>query len=110
MPFESLAQEGWAHSHPDEFGRKNLAEWDRETKGKHLPDKKKKGPKHGMKHTHIEHHSDGSHTVKHSMHDGTEQGSAHADDGAMMEHMDGMLESSAPAPAEPGAAPAPPMA
>lgn len=36
-PFASLAQEGWAHSHPDKFGRKNLAEFDAATKGKHLP-------------------------------------------------------------------------
>lgn len=37
MPFVSQAQAGWAHTHPDEFGRKNLAEWDAATKGKSLP-------------------------------------------------------------------------
>lgn len=36
-PFASLAQAGWAHTHPDEFGKKNLAEFDAATKGKHLP-------------------------------------------------------------------------
>lgn len=37
MPFVSQAQAGWAHTHPDEFGKKNLKEWDAATKGKHLP-------------------------------------------------------------------------
>jgi hypothetical protein len=41
MPFVSQAQEGWAHEHPDKFGRKNLAEWDAATKGKKLPKRKK---------------------------------------------------------------------
>jgi len=39
-PFASLAQEGWAHTHPEEFGKKNLAEFDAATKGKHLPKRK----------------------------------------------------------------------
>jgi hypothetical protein len=39
MPFVSLAQEGWAHSHPEEFGKANLKEWDAATKGSHdLPE------------------------------------------------------------------------
>ena len=39
MPFVSKAQQGWAHSHPEEFGKKNLAEFDAATKGKHdLPE------------------------------------------------------------------------
>jgi hypothetical protein len=39
MPFVSLAQEGWAHTHPEEFGKKNLKEWDAATKGSHnLPE------------------------------------------------------------------------
>ena len=42
MPFVSQAQAGWAHTHPDEFGRKNLAEWDAATKGKKLPKRAKK--------------------------------------------------------------------
>jgi hypothetical protein len=42
MPFKSLAQEGWAHTHPEEFGKKNLAEFDAATKGKHLPEHVKK--------------------------------------------------------------------
>lgn len=36
-PFASLAQEGWAHTHPEQFGEKNLKEFDAATKGKHLP-------------------------------------------------------------------------
>ena len=39
MPFVSLAQEGWAHMHPEKFGKKNLEEFDAATKGKHnLPE------------------------------------------------------------------------
>lgn len=37
MPFESLAQEGYMHEHPEILGKKGLAEWDKATKGKHLP-------------------------------------------------------------------------
>lgn len=40
-PFASLAQEGWAHEHPEQFGKKNLAEFDAATKGRHLPKKVK---------------------------------------------------------------------
>lgn len=44
MPFVSKAQQGWAHSHPEEFGKKNLAEFDAATKGKHdLPEHVKDG-------------------------------------------------------------------
>jgi hypothetical protein len=35
MPFVSQAQQGWAHEHPEEFGRANLKEFDAATKGKH---------------------------------------------------------------------------
>lgn len=39
MPFVSKAQQGWAHTHPEEFGKKNLKEFDAATKGKHdLPE------------------------------------------------------------------------
>jgi hypothetical protein len=39
MPFVSKAQQGWAHANPEKFGKKNLAEWDAATKGKHdLPE------------------------------------------------------------------------
>lgn len=39
MPFVSKAQQGWAHAHPEEFGKKNLAEFDAATKGMHnLPE------------------------------------------------------------------------
>lgn len=39
MPFVSKAQQGWAHMHPEEFGKNNLAEFDAATKGKHdLPE------------------------------------------------------------------------
>lgn len=37
MPFVSLAQEGYMHEHPEILGKKDLAEWDVATKGKHLP-------------------------------------------------------------------------
>ena len=37
MPFESLAQEGYLHSHPEKLGKEKLAEFDAATKGKHLP-------------------------------------------------------------------------
>jgi hypothetical protein len=61
MPFESLAQEGYLHAHPEKLGKRGLAEWDAATKGKHLP----KHAKHGFTHTEIKHHHDGSHTVTH---------------------------------------------
>lgn len=35
MPFVSKAQQGWAHAHPEKFGKKNLAEFDAATKGMH---------------------------------------------------------------------------
>jgi len=35
LPFVSQAQQGRAHTHPEEFGKKNLKEWDAATKGKH---------------------------------------------------------------------------
>jgi hypothetical protein len=35
MPFVSQAQQGWAHTHPEEFGRANLKEFDAATKGEH---------------------------------------------------------------------------
>jgi hypothetical protein len=38
MPFESLAQEGYMHAHPEILGKKALAEWDAATKGKKLPE------------------------------------------------------------------------
>lgn len=39
MPFVSKSQQGWAHAHPEEFGKKNLAEFDAATKGMHnLPE------------------------------------------------------------------------
>ena len=41
-PFASQAQAGWAHTHPEEFGKKNLAEFDAATKGMHLPKRVKK--------------------------------------------------------------------
>jgi hypothetical protein len=44
LPFVSKAQQGWAHAHPEEFGKKNLAEFDAATKGKHnLPEHVKDG-------------------------------------------------------------------
>ncbi|VVB52844.1 Uncharacterised protein [uncultured archaeon] len=39
MPFVSQAQQGWAHAHPEEFGKENLKEFDAATKGMHhLPE------------------------------------------------------------------------
>lgn len=44
MPFVSKAQQGWAHTHPEEFGEKNLKEFDAATKGMHnLPEHVHKG-------------------------------------------------------------------
>jgi len=52
MPFVSRAQQGWAHAHPEEFGKKNLAEFDAATKGSHnLPEHVHKGkPSYKMAH------------------------------------------------------------
>jgi len=44
MPFQSLAQERWAHTPSGEKalgGKAKVAEWDAATKGKRLPEKKK---------------------------------------------------------------------
>jgi hypothetical protein len=46
LPFKSLAQEGYLHSHPEILGKKDLAEWDAATRGKHLP-KHVKSYEHG---------------------------------------------------------------
>ena len=42
MPFKSLAQAGYLHSHPEILGKEGLKEWDTATKGKHLPEHVKK--------------------------------------------------------------------
>jgi hypothetical protein len=81
MPFESQAQEGYMHEHPEVLGKKALAEWDAATKGKHLPEHAhhrenpgeshmaEKHKKHGRHHpydtTTMHHHRDGSITMKH---------------------------------------------
>jgi hypothetical protein len=83
MPFKSKAQQGYLHAHPEILGKAGLAEWDRASKGKHLP-MKKKTPKH----THIEHHTDGSKTIRHQHHDGSETSHAVADHGEMMDHLE----------------------
>lgn len=67
----------------------------------------KKKKKHGMKHTHIEHHSNGSHTMKTMMDDGSEQSSAHPDDASMMEAMQSQMGQAAPAPQQQQGAPDP---
>lgn len=41
-PFASLAQEGYMHAHPEILGKKDLEHWDKETKGRKLPEKVKK--------------------------------------------------------------------
>lgn len=40
MPFESQAQEGYLHEHPEILGKAGLKEWDAATKGKSLPERK----------------------------------------------------------------------
>lgn len=52
MPFVSTAQQGWAHAHPEVFGKKNLAEFDAATKGMHnLPEHVKDGkPSYALAH------------------------------------------------------------
>ena len=112
MPFKSKAQQGYLHAHPEILGKAGLAEWDSASKGKHLP-RKKKMPKH----THIEHHDDGSKTIRHQHHDGKESSHAVADHEEMMSHLEDHLgapnageEPAAAPPPAPGAAPAPPMA
>ncbi len=45
MPYESKAQERWAHTEEGTKalgGKKKVHEWDEATKGKKLPEKKKK--------------------------------------------------------------------
>src|SRR5690242_18538991 len=41
-PFASRAQAGYMHMHPEVLGKTALAEWDRASKGKHLPEHVKK--------------------------------------------------------------------
>jgi hypothetical protein len=110
MPYESKAQERWAHTPSGEkaLGKSGVEEWDAASKGKQLPERKmKKSKKHKMAETHIKHHHDGSHTKTHKMDDGSELTSAHPDDADMMSQMQGAL---APQEAAPVAAPTAPMA
>ena len=51
MAFVSQAQAGWAHTHPEQFGKKNLAEFDAATKGKSLPRRASKPKAGSWKHT-----------------------------------------------------------
>ena len=41
MPFQSKAQQGYMHAHPEILGKEGLHEWDEATKGKY-----KKLPEH----------------------------------------------------------------
>lgn len=41
-PFASIAQAGYMHSHPNILGKAGLAEWDKASKGKSLPQHVKK--------------------------------------------------------------------
>lgn len=69
-----------------------------ENKDKKDKDKKdKKAGKHGMKSTHVEHHTNGSHTAKHQMNDGSEISAGLPDDAALQSHMSDMLSSQGPA-------------
>ena len=43
MPYASQAQEGLFHSPNSPVGPTEVAKWDKETKGKHLPKKAKSG-------------------------------------------------------------------
>ena len=63
---------------------------------------KKKKKTHGGKHTHIEHHTDGSHTRTVTMDDGSQESSAHPDDASLMEAMQGQMSTPAPAPQQQG--------
>lgn len=106
MPFKSKAQAGYMHSHPEILGKAGLKEWDAATKGKHLPERvMAKKSKHGRpKHTHVEHHEDGSHTVKHDMGDGKSVGHGMANDADLMAHMQDALSGQAAEPEAPAAA------
>ena len=45
MPFKSRAQQRWGHTKEGVKalgGKKNVAEWDKSTKGKKIPERKKK--------------------------------------------------------------------
>jgi hypothetical protein len=111
MPFESKAQQRFAHANPEKFGgAKGLKEWDDATDFKHLPEKKFMSKHERPKHTHIEHHKDGSHTKKHMDADMKEMSSsAHGNDADMMASMQQALSGPQEAPpAEAGAAPAAP--
>jgi hypothetical protein len=55
MPFKSLAQEGYLHSHPEILGKEKLAEFDAATKGRHLPEHSKGDPPVAKKKTQIVH-------------------------------------------------------
>lgn len=69
MPYESAAQERWAHTAEGTKalgGSSAVHEWDEASKGEHLPERKMKSKKkHPFKRTVIDHHSDNSHTVHH---------------------------------------------
>jgi hypothetical protein len=47
MSYRSLAQAGYFHTHKAELERQgvNVAEWDKATRGKHLPERAKKSKK-----------------------------------------------------------------
>lgn len=47
MPFESTAQQGYLHAHPEILGKAGLHEWDEATKGHYGS-----LPKHAHEHSH----------------------------------------------------------
>jgi len=52
MPFESKAQQGYLHAHPEVLGKKGLAEWDAASKGSHdLPEHVHKSAPYKIAHT-----------------------------------------------------------
>lgn len=72
----------------------------------------KKHAGHGIKHTHIEHHHDGSHTVTQQHEDGTNTSSAKADLDQVHDHLENTMgaPNSGEAEANAGPAAAAPMA
>ena len=69
--------------------------------------KKKKHAGHGFKHTHIEHHADGSHTVHHQHEDGPEHDVKHAVGGLDAVHDSLQDHLGTPNPGEPEASAGP---
>jgi hypothetical protein len=114
MPFESKAQNAWAHTPAGTKalgGAAKVKEWEHSTDYSHLPERKT--VKHKFHSTEIKHHKDGSHTVHHRHEDPAKDVEhAVADHDGMMDSMQNNLGGGAgeEAPeAAPGAAGGAPM-